>query len=247
MKRAWTVALLVVALAACSAEVEPSVVAGLDVCNECNMVIDRPNQAAGYIDADGFVTFDSPLCLLRAYEKKFRRGEPIPKRLYLADHDDGTLHPAEDLAFVLTDHVPTVMESGALCFADREAAAAVIAHDDERITDWDGYRLAHGTPDRVIEVRFDPSGQVPDLVESSKGELLLWMATSDGLDRDLVVSIRGYPEVGEITIPASGEPVVFRMKADRPGIGFPVIDARSETPLGMLRVHGSHTADEEAS
>jgi len=247
VRRAWTIALLAVAVAACSGEVKPAVVAGLDVCNECNMVIDRPNQAAGFIDAGSFVTFDSPLCLLRAYEKKFRRGQPIPERLYVADYGDGTLHRAEDVVFVLTDHVPTVMESGTLCFANRETADAAIAHDDERITDWDGYRLAHGTPDRVIEVRFDSAGQVPDLVESSKGELLLWMVTSSGLDRDLVVSIKGYPEVGEITIPANGEPVVFRMKADRPGMGFPVMEAGSETPLGMLRVHGSHTADEEAS
>ncbi|NIM60906.1 MAG: hypothetical protein GTO30_04410, partial [Acidobacteria bacterium] len=86
----------------------------------------------------------------------------------------------------------------------REAAEAAVRHEDERITDWEGYRLARGTPDRVIEVRFDPSGQVPGIVESEKGELVLWMASSDGLEEDLVVSIKGYPEIGEITIPAGG-------------------------------------------
>jgi hypothetical protein len=239
--------LIAIALIGCSGEVKPGIVVGLDVCAECNMVIDRPGQAAGFVDAGEFVTFDSPLCLLRHYEARHHNGHALPSELYFADHGDASLHPVEDVTFVLTDHVPTVMESGALSFARRETAEAAILHDDERITDWDGYRLAHGTPDRVIQVRFDAAGQAPELVESSKGELLLWMATSSGFERDLVISIKGYPEIGEITIPASGEPVVFRMKADRPGMGFPVMEAGTDTPLGMLRVNGSHTADEEAS
>ncbi len=240
------VAVVMIVVAGCSGEVKPEIVAGLDVCAECNMVIDRPGQACGFVDASKFVTFDSPLCLLRNYETRHHKGQPLPDVLYFADHDDATLHPVDNVTFVLTEHVPTVMESGALCFASHEMAEAAIHHEDERITDWEGYRLARGTPDRVIQVRFDSTGQTPDLVESSKGELLLWMATSSGLDRDLVVSIKGYPEVGEITIPASGEPVVFRMKASRPGMGFPVIRAGTDTTLGMLRVNGSHTADEEA-
>jgi len=241
------VAVALIVVLGCSGEVKPAIVAGLDVCAECNMVIDRPGQACGFVDAGEFVTFDSPLCLLRNYEARHHKGQSQPSKLYFADHDDATLHAVENVMFLLTEHVPTVMESGTLCFANREAAEALISHDDERVTDWDGYRLAHGTPDRVIQVRFESAGQVPDLVESFKGELLLWMATSSGFDRDLVVSIRGYPEVGEITIPANGEPVVFRMKADRPGMGFPVMEAGTDTPLGMLRVNGSHTADEEAS
>jgi hypothetical protein len=235
-----------IVVAGCSGEVKPEIVAGLDVCAECNMVIDRPGQACGFVDASEFVTFDSPLCLLRNYEERHHSGQPLPDELYFADNGDASLHAVEDVTFVLSDHVPTVMESGALCFASYETAEAAIHHEDERITDWEGYRLAHGTPDRVIQVRFDAAGLVPDLVESDKGELLLWMASSDGLDRDLVVSIKGYPEVGEITIPADGEPVVFRMKVDRPGMGFPVMEAGNDTPLGMLRVNGSHTADEEA-
>ncbi len=239
--------LIAIALIGCSGEVKLEIVAGLDVCAECNMVIDRPGQAAGFIDGAEFVTFDSPLCLLRNYEARHHKGHSLPDELYFADHGDASLHPVENVTFVLTDRVPTVMESGALSFANRETAEAAMTQEDERLTDWDGYRLAHGTPDRVIQVRFEAGGLVPDLVESSKGELLLWMATSSGFDRDLIISIKGYPEIGEITVPAGGEPVVFRMKVDRPGMGFTVMEAGTDTPLGMLRVNGSHTADEEAS
>ena len=83
-------------------------------------------------------------------------------------------------------------------------------------------------------------------MEAAKGELLLWKATTSGLDRDLVISIRGYPEVGEIVVPASGDVAVFRMKVTRPGMGFPVMETGTDRPLGVLKVLGSHTADEEA-
>jgi hypothetical protein len=239
------VALSAVLLVCCSGEVKPEIVAGVDACQECNMVIDTPGHACGFVDAGEFVTFDSPVCLLRNYESRRKQGQGLPVDLYFADHGDGSLHPAERVTFVLTGHVPTVMESGVLCFASRKAAEAAIRHEDERITDWEGYQLARGVPDRVIAVRFNTTGMVPDLVESVKGELLLWTGTSSGLDQDLVVSIKGYPEVGEITIPASGGEVVFRMKASRPGMGFPVMEAGTDKPLGMLKVHGAHTADEE--
>jgi len=241
-------ALLVIAvpLAGCSGEVTPVIVAGVDACRECNMIIDTPGQACGFIDGREFVTFDSPVCLLRNYESRRREGRGTPTEVYFADYGDGSLHPASAVTFVLTDRVSTVMESGALCFAGREAAEAVAHQNDEPMTDWQGYQLAHGVPDRVIAVRFETAGMVPEIVESTKGELLLWKAIASGLDRDLVVSIRGYPEVGEITVPASGNEVSFRMRAARPGTGFPVVEAGTDEPIGVLRVLGAHTTDEEA-
>ncbi|MCP3977927.1 MAG: hypothetical protein GY716_01170, partial [bacterium] len=185
-------------------------------------------------------------CLLRNHEARRKGGQRLPVELYFADHRDAALHPAQAVTFLLSEHMPTVMDSRVLCFADREAAEAMIRHEDERITDWEGYKLARGVPDRVIELQFGAAGMVPALVESTKGDLLLWKATSSGLDRDLAVTIKGYPEVGRITVPASGEEVVFRMQAVRPGMGFPVVEAGVDGPLGMLRVHGAHTAEEEA-
>ena len=40
--------------------------------------------------------------------------------------------------------------------------------------------------------------------------------------------------------------VSFRLLALRPGAGFPVVRAGSDEPLGMMKVAGAHTADEEA-
>jgi hypothetical protein len=237
---------LAVLLAGCSSDVKPEIVAGVDACSECNMIIDTPAQACGFVDGSTFVTFDSPACLLRNYETRRRLGQETPAEVYFADFSDASLHPASAVTFVFVDNASTVMESGVLCFADREAAEAAARSDGGRITDWQGYQLARGTPDRVVAVRFEATGMIPEMVESSKGELLLWNASASGLDHDLVVSIKGYPEVGEITIPASGDEVSFRMKAARPGTGFPVVELGSDNTVGVLRVLGAHTADEEA-
>jgi hypothetical protein len=235
-----------VLLAACSGEVAPRISRGIDGCRACGMVIDRTEQACGYVADGEFVTFDSPICLLKSFEARGEGGEPLPGEIYFADYRDSSLHVAEETTFLLTDHVPTVMESGALCFASREAAEAARQHEDEVLTDWSGYRIVKGVPDRVLEVRFDAGGMVPEVVESAKGELLLWKARAGRIEGDLSVSIKGYPEVGSVTIPASGDEVIFKMKALRPGAGFPVVRTDTGEALGALKVLGAHTPDEEA-
>ena len=69
---------LAVLLAGCSSDVRPEIVAGVDACSECNMIIDTPAQACGFVDGSTFVTFDSPACLLRNYETRRRLGQETP-------------------------------------------------------------------------------------------------------------------------------------------------------------------------
>jgi len=246
-RRAATLAIVgvVVLLARCSADVRPAIAPGIDACRECGMLIDRAGQACGYAADGEFLTFDSPICLLRSYESRASGGKQPPTSVYFADYRDGSLHPAEDMAFLLTDQVSTVMSSGVLCFASRGAAEQARTREDERITDWSGFLLRRGTPDRELEVTFGPDGMTPGAVEANRDELLLWKVRARGLPRDLEISIRGYPELGEVAVPASGDEVQFRMKVTRPGKGFPVVSAEGGDPLGVLNVLGAHTPDEE--
>ena len=241
-----TLGVSVVALAGCSREVTPAVVAGVDSCANCNMVIDEVNQAAGWIQDGQFVTFDSPGCLLARYEALRKSGEPLPEELFFADYQNSFFHPAAVVAFLLTSHRPTVMGSGALAFGDPAAAEAVHEHDDEIVTNWVGYRTARGVPDREVEVSFGPHGMVPDRVEVKKGELVAWKARSAAEVGELVVAIRGYPELDPVGVVAGEEPVSFRLLASRPGSGFPVVDTGTDEVLGVVVVRGAHTADEEA-
>lgn len=230
----------------CSGEVTPAVVAGVDACAHCNMVIDNVNQAAGWKQGGEFVPFDSPGCLLAEHEELRKRGETPPDDLFFADFQDGFFHPAATVAFLLTTHEPTVMGSGALAFGTRPAAEAARKHDDETVTDWRGYRTARGTPDREVEVSFGPDGMVPERVEVDKGELVAWTVRNAGEEGELALAIKGYPELEPIRIAAGGEPVSFRLLASRPGSGFPVIETGSGEVLGVVVVRGAHTSDEEA-
>ena len=233
-------------LAGCAGEPAIEIRPGIDGCHECHMTIDQLKQASGYVLNREFLTFDSPGCLLRSIEALPKSERPQPANIYFADYRDGTLNSAETSAFLLTSHIPTVMNSGALTFANRDAAEDVREHGDEVVTDWAGYRTMRGTPDMVLDLELGPNGLVPEIIEVHKDDLIQLNVVGRGLSNDLSFTVRGYPEAGEAMIPAGSGSAVFRLLAFRPGAGFPVVDADGRS-LGMIRVAGAHTADEEAN
>ncbi|HUV12375.1 MAG TPA: hypothetical protein VMY18_01965 [Acidobacteriota bacterium] len=230
----------------CQSEVNLEVVAGVDACHRCSMVIDQVKQACGYIESGEQVTFDSPGCLLVSYEQLRTQGEPLPEEVFFVDYHAGTWHSAQTTAFLMTEHIPTVMNAGVVCFATAEAAEAMKEHASEEVTDWIGFRTARGIPDREVEVTIDPNGMSPESIDVSKGELVLWRVSGNNLTEDLEITVKGYPEAEAIIVPATGEEVSFRIMATRPGTGFPVIETGSGKSLGRMRVSGAHTLDEEA-
>jgi hypothetical protein len=238
--------MVVHSLAGCSREVIPAVTPGVDACANCNMVITEVNQAAGWIEDGEFVPFDSPGCLLARHDALRQGGEPLPEELFFADYESSFFHPAAAVAFLLTSHRNTVMGSGALVFGSRSAAEAALEHEDEVVTDWIGYRTARGTPDREVEVSFGAEGMVPERVEVEKGELVAWTARIAPEGEELVVTIKGYPELDPVAIAAGDEATSFRLLASRPGAGFPIVEAGADEALGVLVVRGPHTADEAA-
>jgi hypothetical protein len=209
------------------------------------MVIDEPEQAAGWIRDREFVPFDNPGCLLAALEALRAGGEPRPDALFFADSRDGTFVPEEYTTFLLTSHRPTVMNSGALAFGSRAAAEQARKHEDEVVTDWIGYRTARGTPDREVEVTLGPEGLTPDRMEVEKGELVSWTVRSVLEEKERTIAVKGYPELEPVRI-AAGNTASFRLLALRPGSGFPIFDPDTGEVLGALVVHGAHTADEDA-
>jgi hypothetical protein len=237
--------LLLVSLAGCSGDAEPSVTAGVDACSVCNMVIDRVNQACGYVRSGSFVPFDSPGCLLRGYQDLPRQERPAPAEIHFADYRDGSFHSAGGTTFLLTDHIPTVMDGRVLCFGSPAAAAATSAHADEVITDWPGYLTARGTPDRTVEVTIGTGGMEPESVQLEKGDLTEWRISGSGLESDVEFTVQGYPEAGSVLVPMTGEEIRFRLLALRPGAGFPIRAGTEGEILGRLRVAGAHTPDEE--
>ena len=189
------------------------------------------------------MTFDCPSCLLQSIEAITDSGIPVPEQIWFADYLNGTFTPAAETTFLLTDHVPTVMNLGVLTFTDREAAENVATHEDEIVTDWLGFRTLEGTPDTVIDLRFGPGGMEPEVVEVQKDALVLFRGAGQDLAGDLPLNLRGYPEFGTVVIPGDGTTIEFRLIASRPGAGFPIISGEDEL-LGMLKVEGPHTPEE---
>jgi hypothetical protein len=245
----WRIPLIgafVVLMAGCGGEPTPTVVAGVDGCSSCGMVIDRVNQAAGWIEGGDFVTFCSPGCLLAEHDARRKSSQPPPQAVYFADYRDGSFSPGSETTFLLTDHVPTVMDARVICFGSVAAAEEMRQHADEIVTDWTGYRVLRGQPDSVVEVVLGPGGMDPEVVTANKGDIVLWRVRGEGLEEDLRWTIRGYPEVDPPIVSASGETTEMRFLATRPGAGFPVEDLATGEALGMLKVGGAHTADEAA-
>jgi len=240
------VVLVAALLAGCGGEVKLGVVSGVDACNRCNMVIDQVNQACGIVDEGSLTVYDSPGCLLSDYDKRRGQEAALPDGVFFADYRDSSWHAADSTTFLLTTHIPTVMNAGVICFSSNEAAEAMRRHPDEVVTDWLGYRTARGTPDLVLEVTIAADAMVPEVVEAAKGDLVLWRVHGSDLETDLEIEVMGYPEAGTITVPADGETVEFRIMTTRPGAGFPITPISGGEALGMMKVTGTHTTDEES-
>lgn len=242
--RSALIAAFVIMIAGCGGEPTPRVVAGIDGCSSCGMVIDRVNEAAGWTEGGEFVPFCSPGCLLVEHDALRKSGHSPPRTVYFADYRDGSFSPGPETAFLLTDHVPTVMHGRVICFNSVVAAEEMQQYADEIVTDWTGYRVLRGVPDTVIETVFSSGGMDPEAVSAKVGDIVLWRVRGDGLEEDIRWTIRGYPEVDPPIVASSGEATETRFLATRPGAGFPIEDPATGKPLGMLKVGGSHTADE---
>lgn len=245
--RAVTLLFSVAALvASCGGEVTPEIAAGVDGCGECGMVIDRTNEACGWIEDGRFEPFCSPGCLLARYDERRASGTDLPIAIFFADYHGGGFSAAQTTAFLLSDHVPTVMDGRVVTFLSTEAAEALRHHDDETITDWLGYRVLRGRPDTIVESRISTAGMEPESVTVAKGDIVSWRVAGTDLENDLEFHIVGYPEIAPVRLAATGAPTDLRFLAVRPGAGFPIESPDGGTTFGMLKVTGAHTADEAA-
>jgi hypothetical protein len=240
------VILMVFLLAGCGGKEGPAIHAGLDECETCRMVISQANQAAGYMYGNEFHTFCTPTCLLKEYGKKRRVTGTRVLSLYFADYDTGELLPADSVHFLMTQHLPTVMRSGVLCFSSMEKAD-VRRESGETVLDWRGFLVARSTPDKTINVTITGGKLSPEVIVAEKGDIIELMVALEDTDREYIISIKGYEEAGYLML-AKGKSVTrFRLMTDKPGAGFPIVNVKDNETMGMIKVHGAHTADEAVS
>ncbi|MCP4898144.1 MAG: hypothetical protein GY906_14320 [bacterium] len=251
LRSRWNVVFATIILAGmlpwvgCSGQVAPSVVRGVDSCRECSMVIDRVNEACGYVHDGEFVTFDSPACLLRSCDEMRHKEALTPTEIFFCDYQSGEFVAAEETVFLLTNSLPTVMNGRVLCFASVDGADSVRTDPEELLTDWIGFRRARGKADAEFQILVSTTGMSPEVVEVRKGDLVELVMRAEHLEEDLSLVVKGYPELGDLSLAATGEDIRVRFYATRPGSGFPVVGSNGVV-FGRIRVSGAHTADEEA-
>jgi hypothetical protein len=223
----------------------PEIQTGLDTCSHCQMVISQLNQACGYFYKNEFVTFCSPGCLLNDYENYRKEGVVNPQKIYFVDFVSKEFIHADSTKFLLTNSLPTVMNSGVLCFTSEQIAKTFKRQDNELITDWLGYRIQRGTPDEVLNIVITSEGITPDVIVLSKNQIVEWIFQANDLKKTFEFYLKGYESMGNIILDEKIRIVRTRMLSDKPGAGFPFINVEDDKPLGMLKVMGSHTQDEE--
>jgi hypothetical protein len=152
----------------------------------------------------------------------------------------------DSIDFLISGHITTVMNAGVISFKKDGPASSYKKYDDELITDWRGLQLAKGKPDRKVDVIVSAEGVIPDVTILNKDELVEWTFTPEDGFTEHLIFLKGYEEMKLIGIKAGGASVKVRMLADKPGAGFPFVRISDNQIVGMVKVTGAHTNDEEA-
>jgi len=240
-----TLLVMMITLQNCNSNEKPEILADIDNCLECGMVISQVNQGSGFYRNNEFNTFCSPVCLLKRYQSIENKARPAASQIYFADYPTTDLMSSDSVVFLLTEHITTVMNSGTLTFQNLDEASSYQKKGDEILTNWRGFQIMRGIADKKIEVRITSEGLDPDVILLNKNEIIEWIFLPQDPDIHDLFQLKGYEEMATIEILAGGAPVVMRMLADKPGEGFPLIRASDNKTLGMVKVMGAHTSDEE--
>ncbi len=228
----------------CKQNEVPEITADVDGCVNCNMTISKLNQACGYYHEDEFLTFDCPTCLLDSYQTIKKKDGKLPVKIFFADYNSSALTPLNNTTFLFTENVRTVMSSGVICFDNKKSAQAAKKYEDEIITDWIGFQVKAGRPDKTIAINISEERIEPGTIVANKGEIIEFVFNSQGIEVPKTITIKGYERYGFLNIPPGSGETNFRIFTDKPGAGFPFINEEG-TVFGILKVTGAHTADEE--
>jgi hypothetical protein len=137
------------------------------------------------------------------------------------------------------------MNSGVLCFNNLGRAEHFLKNPQEHVVNWIDYQLKYGIPDKVINVTVAANKLSPEVIVLKKNELVELLFHNEDGNRKYVFFIKGYDELGEIKLDPTIDSLAFRMLANKPGAGFPIINAIDTELMGMIKVMGAHTADED--
>jgi len=229
----------------CKSEQIPEIHSGIDDCKHCKMVISQTNQACGFFQDKNFVTFCSPACLLSEFEYLKKEKKINVNHIFFTDYESKIFVRSDSTYFLFTNSIPTVMNSGVLCFRSIENAKSLKNHPKDTVTDWREYRIMEGTPDKIIRLKLSNNSLEPGVLVFNKNEIIHIEIENVDHQVNPNISIKGYENIGNFTFPEGESILTIKMLTDKPGSGFPIMMEGIEQPIGMLKITGAHTMDEE--
>jgi hypothetical protein len=229
----------------CKGGKKPEIQSGIDECKQCNMVITQMNQACGFFYENNFVTFCSPVCLLSDYEYLNKEKNINESQIFFTDFETKQFIRCDSTYFLFTESIQTVMNAGVVCFRSAERATNLQSHPMEEITDWKKYKTRVGTPDKIVKIKLNNTLVEPGILVFNKNELVQLEIEKIGQTKSNPFFIKGYEEVGKFIFPKNESFMTIKLITDKPGSGFPIMMEGIDQPLGMIKVLGAHTRDEE--
>jgi len=229
----------------CKSDQKPEIQSGIDECKHCKMVISQINQACGFIQDNNFVTFCSPKCLLSEYEYLKKEKKINTNHIFFTDYESRNFVRSDSTFFLHTTSIPTVMNSGVICFRSLKNAESLKSQQLDIVTNWRKYRIMAGTPDKTVRLKLSKNSLEPAVLVFNKNEIIhlaIEMVDQQGHPN---ISIKGYEDIGNFTFPEGESILTIKLLTDKPGSGFPIIMKGIEQPIGMLKISGAHTRDEE--
>ena len=214
-----------------------------DICVTCMMEIIDLDYAAELIMENGeVVKFDHPICMIQYFSGGRKPLRDKVLKYYVMAYDTKRWILADSAIFVRGNYRTPVMDYNVTAFQD-SAAARQFANDHHanEFLSWAEMWTEYQEPDRFFRPQYSKKGLKPRIFECRVHDVVQFRITNR-TKKKVVITIRGYPDF-RLEIPAE-ESRTRRLKADKPGDRFDILEETSGKIVGRLVVSGAHLREE---
>ncbi len=214
-----------------------------DICITCMMEIIDQDYAAELIMEDGkIIKFDHPICMIQYFSGGRKEQKKKVLKYYVMAYDTKKWIRADSAIFVRGNYRTPVMDYNVTAFQDSAAAQKFARnHHANEFLSWADMWTEYMEPDRYFRAKYTGKGLKPRAFECSVQDVVQFRI-ANRTKTPIVIEIEGYPEF-QLVIPAE-ESRTRRLKADRPGDRFDIIEKNSKKIIGRLMVTGAHLREE---
>ena len=214
-----------------------------DICVTCMMEIIDRDYAAELIMEDGkIIKFDHPICMIQYFSGGRKPLKEKVLKYYVMAYDTKKWIRADSAIFVRGNYRTPVMDYNVTAFQDSAAAKNFAReHRANEFLSWNEMWTEYMEPDKYFRAKYTGKRLKPHAFECHVHDVIQFRI-ANRTKKPIVIEIEGYPNF-KLEIPA-GESRTRRLKTDRPGDHFDIIENLSHKIVGRLMVSGAHLREE---